>query len=305
MTTNNPATKYLTDRFAATDFSFPFVQALRGEDPKQCGYFVPLSQAEKAGWRNVDPDKLTEYSYNSGKTDVGILLKQPRMALTPICQLGMFDRKASQDDETLVILGKWDRKLRSESVGNFQIYLVMFFDEHKQPLHDIPLKLTAKGAHQATLSDQWQKFCTAVARCQAQANRIMFRPRDTVYNALCLFQPLLVRKSVGEKIKSPACYVDGYVNPTVDNWQDFFLGTDDALSDAIVGMMNPQPRLLLPDPTPGTVSIAAAPTTQPKILQSRSVPSIPPVVPAIDNSNAIDVVSSPATDRVSDEEIPF
>lgn len=100
MTTNNPATKYLTDRFAATDFSFPFVQALRGEDPKQCGYFVPLSQAEKAGWRNVDPDKLTEYSYNSGKTDVGILLKQPRMALTPICQLGMFDRKASQDEET-------------------------------------------------------------------------------------------------------------------------------------------------------------------------------------------------------------
>jgi Family of unknown function (DUF5895) len=96
--------KYLTAAYAATDFSFPYCQALRGEDPKQCGYFVPLPQADKAGWRDIDPNNLTEYSYNSGKTEVGILLKQPRMALTPICQLGMFDRKASQDEESLVVI---------------------------------------------------------------------------------------------------------------------------------------------------------------------------------------------------------
>jgi Family of unknown function (DUF5895) len=201
--------KYLTTDYAATDFSFPYCQALRGEDPKQCGYFVPLSQAEKAGWRNIDPNGLIEYSYNSGKTEIGILFKQPHMALTPICQLGMFDRKASQDEESLVIIGKWDRQHKGENVGNFQIYLVMFFDEQKQPLHDIPLKLIAKGAHQATLSDQWQKFCISVARCQAKANRIMFSPRNEAFNALCLFQPEIIRKAVGDKIKSPACYIDG------------------------------------------------------------------------------------------------
>jgi Family of unknown function (DUF5895) len=290
--------KYLTTAYAATDFSFPYCQALRGEDPKQCGYFVPLSQAEKAGWRNIDPSGLIEYSYNSGETEVGILLKQPHMALTPICQLGMFDRKASQDEKILVVIGKWDRQHKGENVGNFQIYLVMFFDEQKQPLHDIPLKLIAKGAHQATLSDQWQKFCISVARCQANANRIMFSPRNEAFNALCLFQPEIIRKAVGDKIKSPACYINGYVAPTVDNWQDFFLGTDEEFADAVIGMMNPRPRLLLADPTPGT--IVMTPTVTP--------PQKPQITPAveiadpIDRSNAIDV------SLIADEEldhIPF
>jgi Family of unknown function (DUF5895) len=248
MTTSS---KYLTAEYAATDFSFPYVQPLRGEDPKQCGYFVPLSQADKAGWHDLDPKKLTEYAYNSGQTEVGILLKQPRMAITAVSALGMFDREASQKEGSLVVIGKWDAQQRSSNVGNFQVYLVMFFDEHKQPLHDIPLKLVAKGAHQATLTEELEKFYVAVAQCQAKANNVYYRPRNEVFNALCLFQPLLVRKSVGEKIKSIACYVDGFVAPTVDNWQEFFLGTDEELADLVLGMLNPRPRLLLADPSPG------------------------------------------------------
>jgi Family of unknown function (DUF5895) len=284
--------KYLTAAYAATDFSFPYCQALRGEDPKQCGYFVPLSQADKAGWHNLDPDKLTQYAYNSGKTEIGILLKQPRMALTPVCQLGMFDRKASQEDESLVVIGKWDRQHRGENIGNFQIYLVMFFDEQKQPLHDIPLKLVAKGAHQATLSDQWQKFCVSVARCQAKTNRTIFSPRNEAFNALCLFQPLIIRKTVGDKIKSPACYIDGYVAPTIDSWQDFFIGTDEDIADVVIGMMNPRPRLLLADPTPGTIVFAPAPEPLSQLL----VPSSPIATPAIDPTPAIDVSSTFADD---------
>lgn len=294
--------KYLTTSYAATDFSFPYCQALRGEDPKQCGYFVPLSQADKAGWRDLDPEKLTEYAYNSGKSEVGILLKQPRMTLTPVCALGMFDRKASQDEESLVVIGKWDRQHRGENVGNFQIYLVMFFDEHKQPLHDIPLKLVAKGAQQATLSDQWQKFCVSVARCQAQANKVFFSPRNEIFNALCLFQPHIIRKLVGDKVKSPACYVDGYVSPTVANWQDFFIGNDEDLADVVLGMMNPRPRLLLADPTPGTVVMTPAPA-QPQIAATPAQP-IAATPPTTDLNPAIDIESS-VIDAVELDKIPF
>ena len=46
--------RYLTEALPATDFSYPYAQALRGENPAQCGYFVPLSQAEKAGWKNLE-----------------------------------------------------------------------------------------------------------------------------------------------------------------------------------------------------------------------------------------------------------
>jgi Family of unknown function (DUF5895) len=289
--TSNTENKYLSCQYAATDFSFPYVQALRGEDPKQYGYFVPLSQANKAGWRDLDPAKLTEYGYNTGKTEVGILFQQPRMVLTPVSSLGMFDRKASLEDETLVVIGKWDRQLRGdENIGNFQIYLVMFFDEHKRPLHDIPLKLVAKGAQQATLSEQWQQFCVAVARCQAQAHKVFFSPRNEVFNALCLFQPHLIRKSVGEKTKSPALYVDGCVEPTVDNWQDFFLGNNEDLADMVVGLMNPRSRLLLADPTAGSISLVPAAEPQPQIEAQPAHSTVR--IPALDSNPAIDVQSS-------------
>jgi Family of unknown function (DUF5895) len=286
--------RYLTDALPATDFSYPYAQALRGENPAQCGYFVPLSQAEKAGWKNLEGTEMTEYAYNSGQTEVGILLQQPRMILTPICQLGAFDRQASQTEETLVVLGEWDRAKHSNdpNAGNFQIFLVMFMDANKQPLHDIPLRLFAKGSHQATLSIEWQKFCTSVARCQAEANKTLFRPKNEVFNALCIFQPIIIRKSVGDKVKSPACYIDGYVHPTVLNWQSFFMGTDERLADAIIDILNPRSRSLLSPPTAGTIMLAPAPElVTPAAVTGGATP------PVEDNSNAIDVASSPVAEE--------
>jgi hypothetical protein len=287
--------RYLTDALPATDFSYPYAQALRGENPVQCGYFVPLSQAEKAGWKNLEGTEMTEYAYNSGQTEVGILLQQPRMILTPICQLGAFDRQASQTEETLVVLGEWDRAKHSNdpNAGNFQIFLVMFMDVNKQPLHDIPLRLFAKGSHQATLSIEWQKFCTSVARCQAEANKTLFRPKNEVFNALCIFQPIIIRKSVGDKVKSPACYIDGYVHPTVLNWQSFFMGTDERLADAIIDILNPRSRSLLSPPTAGTIMLAPTP----ELITPAAVTGAATPPPVEDNSNAIDVASSPVAEE--------
>ncbi len=291
--------RYLTDTLPATDFSYPYAQALRGENPAQCGYFVPLSQAEKAGWKNLEGTEMTEYAYNSGQTEVGILLQQPRMILTPICQLGAFDRQASQTEETLVVLGEWDRAKHSNdpNAGNFQIFLVMFMDSNKQPLHDIPLRLFAKGSHQATLSIEWQKFCTSVARCQAEANKTLFRPKNEIFNALCIFQPIIIRKSVGDKVKSPACYIDGYVHPTVLNWQDFYMGTDERLADAIIDILNPRSRSLLSPPTAGTIMLAPA-ESDPQILQPAPA-LVTAATPPVDNSNAIDVASSPVAEELA------
>jgi hypothetical protein len=293
MTTNT--SKYLTETLPATDFSYPYAQALRGENPSQYGYFVPLSQAEKAGWKNLEGTQMTEYAYNSGQTEVGILLQKPRMILTPICQLGAFDRQASQTEETLVVLGEWDRAKHGNdpNAGNFQIFLVMFVDARKQPLHDIPLRLFAKGSHQATLSIEWQKFCTSVARCQAEANKTLFRPKNEVFNALCIFEPIIVRKSVGDKVKSPACYIDGYVHPTVLNWQDFFMGTDERLADAIIDILNPRSRSLLSPPTAGTIMLAPA-----EELVTPTAVTVA-ALPVEDNSNAIDVASSPVAEELA------
>jgi hypothetical protein len=89
---------------------------------------------------------------------------------------------------------------------------------------------------------QWQKSCNAVALAHSQAEGISFRPRNEIYNALCVFKPVITRKLVGNATKSAACYIDGFEQPTVDNWQEFFLGNQEEVADAVVEMMNPQPR---------------------------------------------------------------
>jgi hypothetical protein len=131
-----------------------------------------------------------------------------------------------------------------------------------------------------------------VARCQAEANKTLFRPKNEVFSALCIFQPIIIRKSVGDKVKSPACYIDGYVHPTVLNWQSFFMGTDERLADAIIDILNPRSRLLLSPPTAGTIVLAPAPD---RVTPASVVGS--DTLPVEDNSNAIDVASSPVAEE--------
>jgi Family of unknown function (DUF5895) len=82
--------KYLSSQYAATDFSFPHAQVVRGEaDMTHCGYFIPLPQAQKAGWSNLEATETIIYTYNNGEKAEGILLAQPRMVLCAVSKLGM------------------------------------------------------------------------------------------------------------------------------------------------------------------------------------------------------------------------
>ena len=65
--------KYLSSQYAATDFSFPYAQVVRGEeDMTHCGYFIPLPQAQKAGWSDLEATETIIYSYNNGEKAEGI-----------------------------------------------------------------------------------------------------------------------------------------------------------------------------------------------------------------------------------------
>jgi hypothetical protein len=73
MTTETPIkSQYLSSEYAATDFSFPHAQVVRGEEEQShCGYFIPLPQAQKAGWSNIEATKTIIYTYNDGKNAEG------------------------------------------------------------------------------------------------------------------------------------------------------------------------------------------------------------------------------------------
>lgn len=290
MTTETPIkSQYLSSEYAATDFSFPHVQVVRGEEEQShCGYFIPLPQAQKAGWSNIEATKTIIYTYNDGKNAEGILLVQPRMVMCAVSKLGMFDRAASQDEDRLMVIGEWNREQSKDpNIGNFQIYLIMFLGESNFPLHQIPFKIIAKGAHQATLSKYWEQNCIQVAMLHAKAAKAPFLPRDERYKALCVFEPVIKRMSVGSgKTKSPACCVDGFVAPTSGNWRSFFLGEgEELLAETILQILNPQPRALQMPPSSGSV-IALIPPS----CNSPSTPTAPRQISAVED----DVQPTPA-----------
>jgi hypothetical protein len=106
------------------------------------------------------------------------------------------------------------------------------------------------------------------------------------------------QRSIQRLVPIPAAH---HPQSTADNWQDFFLGTDEDIADLVIGIMNPQPRLLLADPTPGTIVMTPPADPQPQNLQI--TPAVDDAVALSDDTTAIDVNSS-----IVDEEfdnIPF
>ena len=58
--------EFASEEYINPDAKLPRIQAMRGEDPSQCGYFIPIDQAAKAGWINFDEKNLIDYAFASG-----------------------------------------------------------------------------------------------------------------------------------------------------------------------------------------------------------------------------------------------
>jgi hypothetical protein len=95
--------------------------------------------------------------------------------------------------------------------------------------------------------------------------------------------------------------VDGYTEPTPNNWLSFFLGANEAVADATIEIMNPQPRLLLPTPGERMVEIPnlAQPPQAADAIADRPNTQIPSQC-----TPTIDVVSTVVNDE-EEENIPF
>ena len=256
-----PTTIMEPDEFASSEFidpnaRLPRIQALRGITPQLCGYFLNIDEMAKAGFIDFDSvaDKLIEYTFeSSGETEQGLLLQKPRMLVCPRTPLLGFDRAATQESEQLVILGHWQRSFKEDdNVGNCQFYEVILLNEENQPLHTVPLSYVAKGANQATFSQEWQKLTQEVTTCHAIANGIAARPKDARFKSLCVFELEVTRELVGTKQKSFTCRVTGHTAPTPDTWKQFFVGYNPILKKQVWDGLQPT----LPPSIPETTTLA-------------------------------------------------
>lgn len=242
------------DRFADPEYvnpnaRLPKIQALRGENgAEDCGYFVTESEMALAGWGDFDEKDMKVYEYNSGGRERGLLLKSPRMLVVPRSPLFAFDREGSRREERLVVAGQYSKQLYSDrsKYGTAQCYEVVLLDEDNEPMHEIGLAYLAKGANQASFSQHWQQLVTEVTKCHAIANGIPARAKDVRFNSLCVFEFTVKRELAGNNAKSPACKVHSHVSPTMANWEQYFLGRNDADADRFLNLTCPTSELVLP-----------------------------------------------------------
>ncbi len=262
--TNNTATivpdaiiankEMLRDRFANPEYvnpdaRLPRIQALRGENgASECGYFITETEMLKAGWGDIEEDKLIVYEYNSGGKERGLLIQSPRMLVVPRSPLFAFDRQVSRQEERIVVAGKYSKQAYSdrEKYGTAQCYEVLLLDEQNKPLHEIALAYVAKGANQASFSFHWQQLVNEVTKCHAIAHSIPARPKDARFNSLCVFEFKVKRELAGNNAKSPACKVETHTVPTEANWEHFFVGRQDDIADRFLSLLAPTTELVLP-----------------------------------------------------------
>jgi Family of unknown function (DUF5895) len=241
------------DEFASPDFvdpdaRLPRIQAVRGEvNLEHCGYFVTADQMAQAGWLDFDESQLIEYTFNSGETDQGILIRNPRMIVCPKTPVLAFDRDESEKLQQTVIRGLYDRTCKeNERISNIQFFQVFLVNSDNQPLHSIPLSYQAKGANQASFSQHWQQFCTEITACHAIQNRIAAKPKNASFKSLCVFEFEVERQIVGEKKKSPCCYVTSHTKPTLETWKQQFLGYDRETKEWTWEALEPERPLTVP-----------------------------------------------------------
>jgi hypothetical protein len=248
------------DEFASSEFidqnaRLPRIQALRGMTPQLCGYFINIDEMAKAGFIDFDSvaDQLIEYSFeSSGETEQGLLLQKPRLLVCPRTPLLGFDRAATKETEQLVIVGHWQRSFKDDdNIGNCQFYEIILLNEENQPLHSVPLSYIAKGANQATFSQEWQKLTQEVTACHAIANGIAARPKDARFKSLCVFELEVKRELVGQKQKSFTCRIVGHTIPTMETWKQFFVGYNPILKKQIWDGLQPT----LPPAIPETLAL--------------------------------------------------
>lgn len=244
------------DEFASAEYLNPYaklprIQALRGTSENNCGYFIPVDQMARAGWWDFDSNQLITYTYeSSGNEEQGLMIFNPRMLVCAKSPLLGFDRKATQEEEQLVILGGWKRHYKDvDNIGNCQFYEVILLNQENQPLHSVPLSYVAKGANQATFSQEWQKLIDKITVCHAITNGIAARPKDARFNSLCIFSFNVKREPVGKKQKSFACRVVNHEAPNLDNWRNYFVGFNPTIKTQVFEGLQPTNPLIIPGET--------------------------------------------------------
>lgn len=247
-TTNSSAIatdEFCQDSFIDKNISLPTVIVLN--HGVRCGYYIPLQTMAKIDWVNFDDSQLVEHTFRSQSTEMGVLIKNPRMLCIAKTELYQFDKDESEKQKSKVVIGLYNPELKGDrNIKTERLYLVYFLDENNNFLHTLPLKYAARGVNGATFELHRQAFRSELEACHAIANKVPARPKNDRFHALGVFSFQTKAELVGEKNNSSwVCRVVAHDKPIIDNWESHFLGYTEH-KDYIWSSLEPESAITVP-----------------------------------------------------------
>ena len=244
-TTSITTDEFAEDSFIDRNVQLPTVIVLNHE--VRCGYFIPVSTMAKIGWVNFDESQLIEHTFKSKNTEQGVLISSPRILCVPKSDLYQFDRKATIEQKSKVVVGLYNPDLKGDpNIKTERLYLVFFLDGNNKFLHSLPLKYAARGANGASFEAHRRAFKGELEACHAIANKIPARAKNDLFHSLGVFAFETKAELVGSDTDNAwACRVASHEKPVLDNWKDYFVGFSEE-KDYVWQSLEPQQITSLP-----------------------------------------------------------
>jgi len=152
-----------------------------------------------------------------GITIPGNIIHNPRMIILQRSLLLKVETKTGR------ILRSWIAKESKEENTYMCVrkYLILFVDENNNPLHEVPLQLTAKGCFQYEFDQQLCEFRGEITKAYNEKATFM---KNSWYS-MCVFVPTFESMMRGEGSKQmKACITTEHEKPTKENWQSLCIG---------------------------------------------------------------------------------
>lgn len=104
-------------------------------------------------------------------------------------------------------------------------YLISFVDQDNNPLHEIPVQLTAKGCFQFEFDQQLNGFRTTVLNAYNEDEKKNATLMKDYWYSMCVSFPTFKSMMRGEGNKQKkACITTGYEKPTKEIWLSLCVG---------------------------------------------------------------------------------
>ena len=208
--------------------SLPYLQMLNHQDPTQSGFFITLENAEAVHF--TPTEEWTEHLavFQNGQTAEGYRSLTARFLILRKSKLLMFACESSE------FIGDYQKSRYDRATMVLKTrYLTFLVDKEKRLLHQSPLLFTTKGSFCGSFGETLKQFHSEMSKAYGAATHAK-KPRGDRFMALSVLAVRVTPVLKDDRKKSWVCSVESHGVPTIENWQQFFVGYQPDLKDRIL-----------------------------------------------------------------------